>query len=218
MRDDVDISTLIIEQFLALIRDKIRPSVVKPKIGNDIEFKINSNFMRELRRKLFAGIDDDDAYEHVRRVLEIVDLFHFPSVTHDAIMLRDLLEKAFIRQYCPPFKTAKRLEEICNFKQEMYETLTHEAVYSIRIPKEIHKMKSQEDDGDINDGRDITSKDVERLRQILTPTIHTLPNLEPMVQLYMPLGPVHDMKKVEREEEQDYDIPLHDGVMQPLTT
>ncbi|GJZ78673.1 hypothetical protein Tco_0643510 [Tanacetum coccineum] len=29
-----------------------------------------------------------DAYEHVRTVLEIVDLFHFPGVTHDAIMLK----------------------------------------------------------------------------------------------------------------------------------
>ncbi|GKA77547.1 hypothetical protein Tco_0784008, partial [Tanacetum coccineum] len=58
---------------------------------------------------------------------------------------------------------------------------THEAVCSIGILEEIHKLKAQEDDGDINH------------------------------------GPVHDMKKVEREEEQDYDIPLHDGVMQPLT-
>ncbi|GKE94221.1 hypothetical protein Tco_1579076, partial [Tanacetum coccineum] len=88
MGDDVDISTLTIEQYLALIRDNIRPGMVKPEIGNDNEIKINSNFMRELRRKIFTGTDDDDAYEHVRRVLEIVDLFHFPDVTHDAIMLR----------------------------------------------------------------------------------------------------------------------------------
>ncbi|GKB96410.1 hypothetical protein Tco_0982547 [Tanacetum coccineum] len=60
-------------------------------------------------------------------------------------------------------------------------------------------------------------KDVERLRQFLTPTIHTLPNLKPVVQPYMPLGPVHDKEKIVREEEQDYDIPLHDGVMQALT-
>nr|GEU41757.1 putative reverse transcriptase domain-containing protein [Tanacetum cinerariifolium] len=37
----------------------------------------------------------------------------------------DLFEKAFIRQYCPPFKTAKKLEIIRNFKQEMDETLYH---------------------------------------------------------------------------------------------
>ncbi|GKF13905.1 reverse transcriptase domain-containing protein, partial [Tanacetum coccineum] len=82
------------------------------------------------------------------RVLEIVDLFHFPDVTHDAVMLRvfpitlkgpalrwinrlsaglvttwDLLEKSFIRQRCPLFKTTKKLEIIHNFKHEMDETL-----------------------------------------------------------------------------------------------
>nr|GEX43269.1 hypothetical protein [Tanacetum cinerariifolium] len=35
----------------------------------------------------------------------------------------DLLEKVFIRQYCPPLKTTKKLEIIRNFKQEMDETL-----------------------------------------------------------------------------------------------
>ncbi|GJS92504.1 hypothetical protein Tco_0799472 [Tanacetum coccineum] len=44
--------------------------------------------MRELRRKLFKGTDDEDAHEHMRRVLEITDIFHFPGVTHDAVMLR----------------------------------------------------------------------------------------------------------------------------------
>ncbi|GJS98727.1 RNA-directed DNA polymerase, eukaryota, nucleotide-binding alpha-beta plait domain protein [Tanacetum coccineum] len=106
--------------------------------------------MRELRRKLFKGTNDEDSHEHVQRVLEIVDLFHFPGVTHDAVMLKvfpitltgpalrwknrisvgsittwDLLEKAFIWRYCPSFKTAKKLEIIRNFKQEMDETLYH---------------------------------------------------------------------------------------------
>ncbi|GJY57535.1 hypothetical protein Tco_0456650 [Tanacetum coccineum] len=104
MGDDVDISTLAMEQYLALIQNDIRPGMVKPEIGNDVEFKISSNFMRELRRKLFVGIDDEDAHEHV---------------------CRDLLEKEFIWQYCSPFKTAKKLEEIRNFKQEIDETLYH---------------------------------------------------------------------------------------------
>ncbi|GJV15374.1 hypothetical protein Tco_1360697 [Tanacetum coccineum] len=88
MGDDVDISVFTIEQYLALIHDNNRPGIVKLKIGDDIKFKINSNFMRELRHKLFACTDDGDDHEHVRRVLEIVDLFHFPGVTHDAVMLR----------------------------------------------------------------------------------------------------------------------------------
>nr|GEW72947.1 RNA-directed DNA polymerase, eukaryota, nucleotide-binding alpha-beta plait domain protein [Tanacetum cinerariifolium] len=150
LEDDVDINTLTLEQYQAWVQDDIRPGMVKPKIGNDVELEFNSNFMRELRRKLFKGTDDEDAHEHVRRVLEITNLFYFLDVTHDAIMLRvfpislkepglrwinrlsaglvttwDLLEKAFIRQYFPPFKTANKLEIIRNFKQDMDETLYH---------------------------------------------------------------------------------------------
>ncbi|GKD07847.1 hypothetical protein Tco_1187532 [Tanacetum coccineum] len=87
---------------------------------------------------------------------------------------------------------------------------TRETVCMIENPRKVHKMKAQEDEGDMDVGWDITVKDVERLRQFLTPTIHTLPNPEPVVQPYMPLGPVHDKEKIIKEEEQDYDIPLHD--------
>ncbi|GJX02354.1 hypothetical protein Tco_0186267 [Tanacetum coccineum] len=88
MENEVDISALTMKQYIALIPNDIKPGIVNPKIGDDVKFEINENFMRELRRKLFAGTDGEDAYEHVRTVLEIVDPFHFPSVTHDAIMLR----------------------------------------------------------------------------------------------------------------------------------
>ncbi|GKC86408.1 hypothetical protein Tco_1142125 [Tanacetum coccineum] len=44
-----------------------------------------------------------------------------------------------------------------------------------------------------------------------------LPNLEPVVQPYIPLGPVHDMYNVVKEKEHDYYFPLNNNVMQPLT-
>ncbi|GKA69415.1 hypothetical protein Tco_0775479 [Tanacetum coccineum] len=94
---------------------------------------------------------------------------------------------------------------------------TRETVRIIGNPEEIHNAKAHEEEKDMDVGWDITSKDVERLRQFLTPTIHTLPNLEPVVQPYIPLGPVHDKDKIVREKEQDYDIPLNNSVMQPLT-
>nr|GEY87007.1 hypothetical protein [Tanacetum cinerariifolium] len=201
MGDDVDINTLTMEQYMALIQDNIRPGIVKLEIDGDVKFKINGNFMRELRRKRFKGTDDEDAHEHVQRVLEIVDLFHFPGVTHDAFMLRvfpitlsgpalrwknrlsaglittwDLLEKVFIRQCCPSFKTTIKLEKIRNFKKEMDETFDY----------------AWERENQMDNGCDITVKDVERLRKMLTPTRHTLPNLEPVVQPYTPLRLVHD--------------------------
>ncbi|GKD60187.1 hypothetical protein Tco_1297696 [Tanacetum coccineum] len=94
---------------------------------------------------------------------------------------------------------------------------TREIVHIIGNPEEMHNAKTQGEERDMDVGWDITSKDVERLRQFLTPTIHTLPNLEPVVQPYIPLGPIHYKDKIIREKEQDYDIPLYDSVMQPLT-
>nr|GFC70955.1 hypothetical protein [Tanacetum cinerariifolium] len=93
---------------------------------------------------------------------------------------------------------------------------TCKTICMIENPREVHKLKVQEDEGDMHVGWDIKVKDVERLRQFITPTIYTLLNREPIVQPYMSLGLVHDKEKIIREEEQDYDIPLHDGV-QPST-
>ncbi|GJU93694.1 reverse transcriptase domain-containing protein, partial [Tanacetum coccineum] len=56
---------------------------------------------------------------------------------------------------------------------------TRETICAIGIPEEI-----KEDEGDMNNGCDITVEDVDKLRKLLTPSIHALP----IVQPYMPLG------------------------------
>ncbi|GKB17544.1 zinc knuckle CX2CX4HX4C containing protein [Tanacetum coccineum] len=119
----------------------------KPEIRGNVNFEIKSQFMRELREDTFSGNKNEDAHDHVDRVLNIVSLFNIPGVSQDAVLLRvfpftltgsakrwvdrltpgavntwDLLKKAFIQRYCPPSKTAKRLEDIHNFKQESDES------------------------------------------------------------------------------------------------
>ncbi|GJZ80334.1 protein kinase-like domain, concanavalin A-like lectin/glucanase domain protein [Tanacetum coccineum] len=143
-----EIDNLTMEQYLALTRVNQALGVVKPEIGGNVNFEIKSQFMRELREDTFSGNKNDDAHEHVERVLDIVSLFNIPRVSHDVVMLRvfpitltgaakrwvdrlppgtidswDLLKKAIIQRYCPPSKTAKQLEEIRNFKQEGDKTL-----------------------------------------------------------------------------------------------
>ncbi|GJV27256.1 hypothetical protein Tco_1383704 [Tanacetum coccineum] len=143
-----EIDNLTMEQYLALTQGNQAPGVVKPKIRGNVNFEIKSQFMRELREDTFSRNKNDDAHEHVKRVLDIVSLFNIPGVSHDAVMLRvfpitltgaakrwvdklplgivdsrDLLKKDFIQRYCPPSKIAKQLEEICNFKEEGDETL-----------------------------------------------------------------------------------------------
>ncbi|GJY57544.1 putative reverse transcriptase domain-containing protein [Tanacetum coccineum] len=77
--------------------------------------------------------DNDNANEHIEKVLEIVDLFHIPNITIDQVMLRSFpmsltgvasqwlrnkpsglittwedLKTKFLRKYCPLARTAKK--------------------------------------------------------------------------------------------------------------
>ncbi|GKA58231.1 hypothetical protein Tco_0757419 [Tanacetum coccineum] len=91
----------------------------------DVENEQNKKLKAIYDGGTFFGNKNDDAHEHVERVLDIVSLFNILGVTHDAVMLR-VFSITFIRaakRYCPPSKTAKQLEEVRNFKQEGDETL-----------------------------------------------------------------------------------------------
>ncbi|GJY39753.1 hypothetical protein Tco_0426117, partial [Tanacetum coccineum] len=84
----VDVNTLTIEQYLALSRENQAPGVVKPEIRGNVNFEIKSQFMRELREDTFSGNKDEDAHDHIDRLLSIVGLFNIPGVTKDAVILR----------------------------------------------------------------------------------------------------------------------------------
>ncbi|GJV31813.1 hypothetical protein Tco_1392213 [Tanacetum coccineum] len=51
----VDVDTLSMEQYLALLRENQAPGVVKPEIGGNVNFEIKRQFMRELREDTFSG-------------------------------------------------------------------------------------------------------------------------------------------------------------------
>ncbi|GJS62421.1 hypothetical protein Tco_0657205 [Tanacetum coccineum] len=84
----VDVDTLTMEQYLALSRENQAPGVGKPKIRGNVNFKVKSQFMRELREDTFSGNKDEDAYDHIDRVLSIIGLFNILGVSKDAVMLR----------------------------------------------------------------------------------------------------------------------------------
>ncbi|GJU08090.1 hypothetical protein Tco_1124520, partial [Tanacetum coccineum] len=62
--------------------------VDQPKIDDKARFELKGQFLKELRDNTFSGSDNEDANEHIEKVLDIVDLFHIPKVTQDQIMLR----------------------------------------------------------------------------------------------------------------------------------
>ncbi|GJV05623.1 hypothetical protein Tco_1343279 [Tanacetum coccineum] len=136
------------EQYMGKTRTDYGSGVARPKIEEKDSFELKGQFLKELRENTFSGSDNKDANEHIEKVLKIVDLFHVPNITVDQLMLRvfpisltgaasrwlrneptgsiktwEDLKTKFLNKYCPPGRTAKKIEEINNFQQEPDETL-----------------------------------------------------------------------------------------------
>ncbi|GJZ47408.1 reverse transcriptase domain-containing protein [Tanacetum coccineum] len=65
----------------------VRPQSPAQSNRGNVNFEIKSQFMRELREDTFSGNKDEDAHDHIDRVLSIVGLFNIPGVSKDAVML-----------------------------------------------------------------------------------------------------------------------------------
>ncbi|GJX92969.1 retrovirus-related pol polyprotein from transposon TNT 1-94 [Tanacetum coccineum] len=136
------------EQYMSKTRENYGSDITRPTINQDTLFELKGQFLKELYDNTFSGSEHEDANEHIKKVLEIVDLFHIPKVTQDQIMLRafpvsltgvasrwlrnqppgsittwEILKTKFLNKYYPPTRTAKKIEEINNFQQEPDESL-----------------------------------------------------------------------------------------------
>ncbi|GJZ96491.1 hypothetical protein Tco_0668825 [Tanacetum coccineum] len=69
------------EQYMSKTRTDFRSGVARPKIDNKDQFELKGQFLKELRENTFSGSDNEDANEHIEKVLKIVDLFHVPNIT-----------------------------------------------------------------------------------------------------------------------------------------
>ncbi|GJW09064.1 hypothetical protein Tco_1571487 [Tanacetum coccineum] len=69
------------EQYMSKTRTDYGSGVARPKIDNKDQFELKGQFLKELRENTFSGSDNEDANEHIEKVLEIVDLFHVPNIT-----------------------------------------------------------------------------------------------------------------------------------------
>ncbi|GJW13299.1 hypothetical protein Tco_0017432 [Tanacetum coccineum] len=105
--------TKTMKQYMSNTRGNYGSIVVRPKINDKTHFELKGQYLKELRKDTSSGSKHEDANEHIEKVLEIVDLLHILEVTQDHVMLR----------YCPPARTAKKIEEINNFQQEPDESL-----------------------------------------------------------------------------------------------
>ncbi|GKD25638.1 hypothetical protein Tco_1231852, partial [Tanacetum coccineum] len=76
------------EQYMSKTRADCRLGIARPKIDDNDSFELKGQFLKELRDNTFSGSDHEDANKHIKKVLEIVDLFHIPNITQDQVMLR----------------------------------------------------------------------------------------------------------------------------------
>ncbi|GKE32297.1 retrovirus-related pol polyprotein from transposon TNT 1-94 [Tanacetum coccineum] len=138
----------IMEQYMSKTRANYGSGVARPKIEDKDNFELKGQFLKELRTNTFSNSDHEDANEHIEKVLKIMDFFHIPNIIIDQVMLRAFhmsltravsrwlrnkpsgsittwedLKTKFLSKYCPPARTAKKMEEINNFQQEPDENL-----------------------------------------------------------------------------------------------
>ncbi|GJT03422.1 hypothetical protein Tco_0824591 [Tanacetum coccineum] len=136
------------EQYMSKTRMDYGSGFARPKIDNKDQFELKVQFLKELRENTFSGSENEDTNEHIEKVLKIVDLFHVLNITVDQLMLQvfpisltgaashwlrneptgsiktwEDFKTKFLNKYCPHGRTAKKMEEINNFQQELDETL-----------------------------------------------------------------------------------------------
>ncbi|GJU85552.1 retrovirus-related pol polyprotein from transposon TNT 1-94 [Tanacetum coccineum] len=146
--ETIEITMETMEQYMSKTRGNYGSGVVRPKINDKTHIELKGKYLKELRENTFSDFKHKDANEHIKKVLEIIDLFHIPKVAQDQVMLSvfpmsltgaasrwlrnepsglitnwETLKMKFLNKYCPPAPTTKKMEEINNFQQEPDESI-----------------------------------------------------------------------------------------------
>ncbi|GKA13560.1 hypothetical protein Tco_0693206 [Tanacetum coccineum] len=77
-----------IEEYMCKTRGDYGSGVTRPKIDDKAHFELKDQFLKELRDNTFSGCIMKMRMNILKKILEIVDLFHIPDITQDQIMLQ----------------------------------------------------------------------------------------------------------------------------------
>nr|GEV05724.1 hypothetical protein [Tanacetum cinerariifolium] len=109
----IETMTKTTEQYMSKTRGDYGSVVTRPSIIQDTHFELKGQFLKELRDNTFSGSEHEYENEHIEKALEM--LTYFTS--------QKILKTKFLNKYCPPSRTAKKMEQINNFQQEPDESL-----------------------------------------------------------------------------------------------
>nr|GEZ03325.1 hypothetical protein [Tanacetum cinerariifolium] len=76
------------DQYLALKYGNTKREARKPEIEGNVDFEIKDQSLRELRDNTLSRNENEYAYEHVGRILEITSLFNTSGFSRDEVMLQ----------------------------------------------------------------------------------------------------------------------------------
>ncbi|GJU79288.1 DNA-directed DNA polymerase [Tanacetum coccineum] len=115
------------EQYMNKTRTDYGSGVARPKIDNKDQFELKGQFLLELRENTFSGSDNEDANEHIEKVLKIVDLFHVPNITEVILFYNGLdipTRQILDSRGAIPTKTAedakKAIQEMAKYSQKWH--------------------------------------------------------------------------------------------------
>ncbi|GKG31931.1 hypothetical protein Tco_0426881, partial [Tanacetum coccineum] len=67
------------EEYMMKTREDYGSRIARPKFDDKAHSELKIQFLKELCDNTFSGSDNEDANEHIKKVLEIVDLLHIPD-------------------------------------------------------------------------------------------------------------------------------------------
>nr|GEU72642.1 hypothetical protein [Tanacetum cinerariifolium] len=113
------------EQYMSKTRDDYGSGVARPKIKDKDHFELKGQFLKELRENTFSDSDHEDVNEHIEKFLRSAASHWLRKEPCGSIKTWEDLKTKFLNKYCPPARTAKKMDEIeiNNFQQEPDETL-----------------------------------------------------------------------------------------------
>ncbi|GJX71932.1 RNA-directed DNA polymerase, eukaryota, reverse transcriptase zinc-binding domain protein [Tanacetum coccineum] len=182
------------------VRSKINPT-------KHARADFNSFHRNQSRAFDYPGYHEDIEIEKYYELPPLLPCFQ-PAQPYNEVGLVSSSEsdEVDIDSMTMPYKPNPQCEDKELSFKEVFDDLFRMGAENLRGMKQEEAKVEDCDEGNMDDIWDISVKDVGRLKQLLTPTIHTLPEPNPVVQPYVPLIPFPDEVKVVREEKPYNDI------------
>ncbi|GJS83396.1 hypothetical protein Tco_0749937 [Tanacetum coccineum] len=110
--------TETMEQYMSKTRGNYGSGVVRPKINDKTHFELKGQYLKELHENTFSGSEHEDANEHIKKVLEIVQLFYIPKLNNLGREIKKDNKKVYVVQVGCELCKGPHYTKDCLLKEE----------------------------------------------------------------------------------------------------